>query len=264
MSRTAVVTGVSSGIGLAIARRLLEDGWQVVGLSRRQPPAGDLPGLAWRAADLADTGTDAVATSVADLGEVHALVHAAGFQESGPLSALDPDAGDRMHAVHVGAAVRLAACLQGRLVDGGRILLIGSRTAEGAWGKSQYAATKAALRALGRSWAMELTDRAITVNVLEPGPTETAMTADPRRAATPPRTPPLGRLVRADEVAAYASFLLEDTGAMVTGQHLVICAGASLAGHRTGSRTSDHTDDDTDHHTQTPEIYPGDAPDTGQ
>ena len=54
------------------------------------------------------------------------------------------------------------------------------------------------------------------------------MTVDPRRAATPPRTPPLGRLVRAEEVAAYASFLLEDTGAMVTGQHVVICAGASL------------------------------------
>jgi enoyl-[acyl-carrier-protein] reductase (NADH) len=54
------------------------------------------------------------------------------------------------------------------------------------------------------------------------------MTADPRRVATPPRTPPLGRLVRAKEVAAYAAFLLEDTGAMVTGQHLVICAGASL------------------------------------
>ena len=76
--------------------------------------------------------------------------------------------------------------------------------------------------------AIELADRAITVNVLEPGPTETAMTSDPRRAATPPRTPPLGRLVRAEEVAAYASFLLEDTGAMVTGQHVVICAGASL------------------------------------
>ena len=229
MSRTAVVTGVSSGIGRAIARRLLDDGWQVVGLSRREPEPGELPGLDWRAVDLADsTVSSGVVAAVADLGAVDALVHAAGFQESGPLTDLDPAAGDRMHAVHVGAAVRLASCLQDRLVDGGRILLIGSRTAEGAWGKSQYAATKAALRALGRSWAMELAHREITVNVLEPGPTETAMTADPRRAATPPRTPPLGRLVRAEEVAAYASFLLEGTGAMVTGQHVVICAGASL------------------------------------
>ncbi|WP_457256637.1 SDR family NAD(P)-dependent oxidoreductase [Pedococcus sp. P5_B7] len=229
MSRTAVVTGVSSGIGRAIARRLLDDGWQVVGLSRRQPKPEELPGLDWRAVDLADTTVSSgVVAAVADLGTVDALVHAAGFQESGPLTDLDPAAGDRMHAVHVGAAVRLASSLEARLVDGGRILLIGSRTAEGAWGKSQYAATKAALRALGRSWAMELAHREITVNVLEPGPTETAMTADPRRAATPARTPPLGRLVRAEEVAAYASFLLEGTGAMVTGQHVVICAGASL------------------------------------
>ena len=233
MSRTAVVTGVSSGIGRAIARRLLDDGWHVVGLSRREPEPGDLPGVDWRAVDLADTGvtgdgTPVVAAPLSDLDVVDALVHAAGFQESGPLTHLDPGAGERMHAVHVGAAVRLAACLQGRLPDGGRILLVGSRTADGARGKSQYAATKAALRALGRSWAIELADRAITVNVLEPGPTETAMTSDPRRAATPPRTPPLGRLVRAEEVAAYASFLLEDTGAMVTGQHVVICAGASL------------------------------------
>lgn len=223
--RTAVVTGVSSGIGRAIAHRLLDDGWAVVGLSRRQPDPGDLPGLDWRAVDLAG---DDVASAVADLTQVDALVHGAGFQESGSLRELDPDATDRMHAVHVGAAVRLASCLEGRLVDGGRILLIGSRTAEGVWGKSQYAATKAALGALGRSWAAELAPRSITVNVLAPGPTETAMTVDPRRASTPPRTPPLGRLVRVEEVAAYASFLLEETGAMVTGQHLVICAGASL------------------------------------
>ena len=253
MSRSAVVTGVSSGIGRAIARRLLDDGWTVVGLSRTRPATDDLPGLDWRAVDLAATGSASdLAAALADLREVGALVHAAGFQETGPLWDLDPDASDRMHAVHVGAAVRLASCLQDRLVDGGRILLIGSRTAEGAWGKSQYAATKAALRALGRSWAMELTHRGVTVNVLEPGPTETAMTTDPRRATTPPATPPLGRMVRAEEVAAYASFLLEDTGAMVTGQHLVICAGASL-----GNRPTPATG-------AAPEIYVAHAPDTGQ
>ena len=123
----------------------------------RSPPA---PGLDWRAVDLAargrPDGSPVVAAAVADLPAVDALVHAAGFQESGPLRELDPAASERMHAVHVGAAVRLASCLEDRLADGGRILLIGSRTAEGAWGKSQYAATKAALGALGRSWALEL------------------------------------------------------------------------------------------------------------
>jgi NAD(P)-dependent dehydrogenase (short-subunit alcohol dehydrogenase family) len=159
---------------------------------------------------------------------VDALVHAAGLQVSGHLGALDPAAGDRMYDLHVGAAVRLGSALVGRIPDGGRILLIGSRTASGAPGKSQYAATKAALRGLARSWAMELAARRITVNVLEPGPTATPMLADPARAATPPVVPPLGRLVQPEEVAAVAGLLLGDDGAMVTGQHWTICGGASL------------------------------------
>jgi NAD(P)-dependent dehydrogenase (short-subunit alcohol dehydrogenase family) len=223
--RTAVVTGVSSGIGRAIASRLLDDGWAVVGLSRTQPDLPDRPALDWRAVDLAG---DDLASAVAGLTRVDALVHAAGFQESGPLRELDPDATDRMHAVHVGAAVRLASCLEGRLVDGGRILLIGSRTADGAWGKSQYAATKAALIGLTRSWAMELAPRRITVNVVAPGPTDTAMLQSPTRAATPPRLPPLGRYVQPAEVAALTCLLLGPDGGSITGQHLVICAGASL------------------------------------
>jgi NAD(P)-dependent dehydrogenase (short-subunit alcohol dehydrogenase family) len=95
-------------------------------------------------------------------------------------------------------------------------------------GKSQYAATKAALVALARSWAAELAPRRITVNVVAPGPTRTAMLDDPNRSTTPPRLPPLGRLVEPAEVAALTRFLIEPSGAMVTGQTLVICGGASL------------------------------------
>lgn len=221
--RTAVVTGASSGIGRAVAERLLADGWHVVGLSRSRPRAVDLD---WRECDLADPG--ALPQAVADLSGVGALVHAAGFQESGGLGELDPEAGERMYAVHVTAAVRLAQLLVDRLDEGGRVVLVGSRTADGVAGKSQYAATKAALRALARSWAAELSPRRITVNVVEPGPTDTAMLHDPRRAATPVALPPLGRLVRPDEVAGLVAFLVGDGGAMVTGQHLRICGGASL------------------------------------
>jgi NAD(P)-dependent dehydrogenase (short-subunit alcohol dehydrogenase family) len=224
--RTAVVSGASSGIGRAIAARLLSDGWAVIGLSRREP---DLvgKGLTWRHCDLAKLET--IGTTVSGIENVDALVHAAGVQVSGRLGALDPGAGDRMYAVHVGAAVRIANSLVTRMAEGGRILLIGSRTASGAAGKSQYAATKAALRGLARSWAMELAPRRITVNVIEPGPTDTAMLSDPARAVTPPVVPPLGRLVHPDEVAAMAAFLLTDTGSMVTGQQVVICGGASIS-----------------------------------
>ncbi|WP_427892376.1 SDR family NAD(P)-dependent oxidoreductase [Kribbella sp. GL6] len=216
--RTAVVTGVSSGIGHAIADRLQSDGWHVVGLSRTEP---ELP-ITWYPCDLAGS------FELPPVAAVDALVHAAGFQVSGRLGDLDPDDGARMYAVHVDAAVRLAAGLVDRLIDGGRIVLIGSRTATGVAGKSQYAATKAALRALARSWAAELAPRRITANVVEPGPTDTAMLTDPARAATPPITPPLGRLIRPDEIAALTAYLLSPDAAMLTGQHLTICAGASL------------------------------------
>ena len=68
----------------------------------------------------------------------------------------------------------------------------------------------------------------MTVNVVAPGPTRTPMLDDPNRAATPPRVPPLGRLVEPREVAELTCYLLEETGAMITGQTLVICGGASL------------------------------------
>ena len=222
--RHAVVTGCSSGIGQAIATGLLLEGWNVTGLSRREADLG--PGFDWLPADLSNPGS--LAAVVADVRPAYALVHAAGFQRTAVLGELDADALAGMFAVHVAAAEALANAVVPRMPDGGRVLLIGSRTSTGFPGKSQYAATEAALLGMGRSWAQELAPRAITVNVLSPGPTDTPMLADPGRSATPPVMPPLGALVDPKDVAALAGFLLGPHGKSITGQNYVMCGGASL------------------------------------
>jgi NAD(P)-dependent dehydrogenase (short-subunit alcohol dehydrogenase family) len=218
----AVVTGVSSGIGEAIAARLLDDGWRVTGLSRSTPGTA----VTWLRADLADAA--ALPALLADVGPVDAVVHAAGLQRTAPLGRLSAADGAAMWQVHVQAATVLVDSLVPRIADGGRIVLLGSRTARGVAGKSQYAATKAALDGLARSWAAELAPRGITVNVVSPGPTDTPMLRDPARSTTPVVMPPLGRLIRPSEVAALTAFLLGADGGSITGQSIVMCGGTSL------------------------------------
>ncbi|GAB6903435.1 SDR family NAD(P)-dependent oxidoreductase [Kineosporia succinea] len=220
-----LVTGVSSGIGRAIAGRLVAEGREVVGVSRRDP---ELPGLEWIPADLTDADDLASLLTSLVTRRLDSLVHAAGVQFSAPVGELDHEDGAWMWRLHVDVPSRLVDALAPTLPEGARIVVIGSRTATGVAGKSQYSATKAALVGLTRSWAMELAPRRITVNVVAPGPTDTAMLADPNRAATPPKVPALGRFVQPSEVAGMTAFLLGPDGGSVTGQHLVICGGASL------------------------------------
>ncbi len=221
----ALVTGSSSGIGAAIARRLLDDGWEVVGFDRA-PPTLHEHRFRSIAVDLADAS--ALSSAVAAERGIGALVHAAGYMRVARLGELDAEEGAGMWRLHVLAAALLADALVPRLPSGGRIVLIGSRTATGAAGRSQYAATKAALVGMARSWAIELAPRGITVNVIAPAATDTPMLHDSSREAVPPRTPPIGRFVRPEEVAALTAFVLSDEAAAITGQQLVICGGSSL------------------------------------
>ncbi len=223
--RLALVTGASSGIGDAIVRRLLADGWQVVGAARRETRF-DAPGYRGVAADL---GTAEGCAAVAAAAEgASAFVHAAGYMEGGRLGELPAEGADGMWRLHVRAAEALAEALAPRMAAGGRIVLIGSRTAAGAPGRSRYAATKAALVAMARSWAAELAARGITVNVVAPAATETPMLTDPQRAGVAPILPPIGRYIRPDEVAAAVAFFLSREADAITGQTLTICGGASL------------------------------------
>ena len=224
----AVVTGSSAGIGRAIAVRLLALDCVVHGLDRA-PATLAAPRFRVSTVDLADAAQ--VVAAARALTHVDALVHAAGVLRVGALGALDHNDGELMWRVHVDAATRLADALVPAMAarGRGRVVFVGSRVAQGMPGRGAYAATKAALVALARSFAGEVAARGVTINVVSPAATATAMLDDPARAASAPRMPPLGRLIEPSEIAELVAFLLSPAAAAITGQDIAICGGASLA-----------------------------------
>lgn len=226
MNKHALITGSSSGIGKAIALYLLAQGWQITGISRHQGSISH-PNFHFLAADLADT--QALSMLLPQLPKsLNAFIHSAGMMVAANLGTLDPNLGQKLWQLHVHSAATIANHLLLNLQPPSRIILIGSRSAKGMAGRSQYAACKAALVAMAKSWAAELVQQHITVNVIAPAATDTEMLRAPNRSQSLPRLPPLGRYIYPEEIAALTAYLLSPEAAAITGQEITICGGASL------------------------------------
>lgn len=223
--KKVLVTGVSSGIGMAICQFLLSKNWHVIGVSRRRSDV-DHPNYEHHSIDI--TETQQLLAFLKNLPPLNAVVHAAGLMASAPLGELDQEMGDKLWQLHVKAPEMMLNQLIHQMPNGSRIVLIGSRTSNGAVNRSQYAATKSAMLGMVRSWAKELAPRQITANIVAPAATDTPMLHDPNRTSSPPVLPPIGRYIQPDEVAAMTEFLLSDFGGAITGQQLLICGGSSL------------------------------------
>lgn len=224
-----VLTGAASGIGLALAERLLSAGWRVTGVDIA--PAAIQRPEQYRhvVCDLADADAlRALCAGLAGCGPT-ALVHCAGVVRTGGALDTRPEDTELLWRLHGAAPMALVQALAPQLPDGsGRIVLVSSRAVLGRAHRLAYAATKSAQIGLARSLAAELVGRGITVNVIAPGAVDTPMLNDPKRGAAARVDLPLGRLIDAGEVAATIAFFLSAEAGAITGQTLYVCGGASL------------------------------------
>jgi 3-oxoacyl-[acyl-carrier protein] reductase len=233
----AIVTGGSSGIGAAICRRLIEAGYEVVSLALRKPDWAH-PALHGVEVDLTDTqATTEAAGTVARRFAVSHVIHNAGAIRANLLADVRQNDLQELTQLHLGAAVLIVqAVLPGmRQRAFGRIVLISSRAALGLQARTVYAATKAGMIGMARTWALELAPLGITVNVVAPGPIqdtemfrEVIPAGDAREAALA-KAIPVGRLGRSDDVARAVLFFADPQNSFVTGQVLYVCGGSSIA-----------------------------------
>lgn len=229
-----LVTGATKGIGRAITEKLLAQGQQVVGIARRADPTFSAPLLL---VDLADrvARKQALAQAVAAY-PILRLVNNAGFNRMQALGEITDDAFEEVFNLNISATVDVTqAVLPGmQAARFGRIANISSRSLLGRVGGSMYAAAKAGLVGLTRSWALELAASGITVNCVAPGPVATEMFArnnppDLPRSKAMLASIPMARIGKPEEIAAAVSYFLSAEAGFTTGQTMFVCGGASIS-----------------------------------
>ncbi|MDE4605675.1 SDR family oxidoreductase [Sinorhizobium meliloti] len=238
VGKNVLITGGTSGIGLAGGRRIVAEGGRVIltGMNEDRLEAtrkefGDKAAVVRN--DAADPAASAdLSDIVKSAGGIDGLWLNAAFATLGPPEEIHAGDFDRMMATNVRGPMLQLAMLSPLLRPGTSIVLTSSSsTYEGASATSLYAATKGAVVAMARSWASAMAPRGIRVNVLVPGPIESNL-----RSFLPDEARqeferfvlnqvPLGRVGTADEAAAVALFLLSDDSSYVTGSQYAVDGG---------------------------------------
>jgi len=239
-NKIAVVTGGSSGIGLATAKRFVEEGAYVFIAGRRQVELDkavaeigkNVTGVKADISNLDDL--DHLYDTVAKKGKIDVIFANAAFVEKTMTAAATPEHFDKTFNTNARGTYFSVQKALHHLNDGASIILVASAGKnKGLPGRSTYSATKAALRSFARTWTSELKDRKIRTNVLSPGPVDTVMfdgqfpskegAAEARKQIT--SQIPLNRLGRPGEIAAAALFLASDESSFVAGIDLAVDGG---------------------------------------
>jgi len=249
--RTAIVTGGGGGIGGATCRRLAREGAAVGVLDLDPEAAGAVAAaieaeggraLALRCDITRRVEVDAAVAAVeSGLGPVDVLVNNAGWDIFKPFAKTEPAEWDRLIAINlVGALHMHHAVLPGMAArKSGRIVNIASDAARaGSSGEAVYAACKGGLVAFSKTIAREHARHGITVNVVCPGPTDTALFASYKEGAGNPeklveaftRAIPLGRIGQPEDLPGAILFFASDDAAYVTGQVLSVSGGLTMNG----------------------------------
>lgn len=243
-SEAVLVSGVASGIGRSVAERLVADGHAVVGLDIADTPP---TGLAdFRVVDMSDAeNAGRILDDLAGRHDFTRLVNNVGSSRREFLRDGTAQVQSQLARLNLGAPLLcMKAVLPAMRRRGfGRVVNVTSRAVFGRDNRSAYAATKGALAAITKAWAIELASDGITVNAVGPGMIDTELF----RRNNPPDAPdvvrlrnsvPMKRLGRPEEVAEAIAFFLRAEASYITGQTIYVCGGLSL----TGGRIRDHAE----------------------